>query len=557
MAGRRTDMHRLQELVRLHRMELSQRQMARELRMSRRTIVRALSAFRSANLLEGAADALPPRSELDAAMESAHPRAQGRQERSSVEPWLDEIKRLRGKGAKPKAIHDWLRINKDEYKGSLSALKRAYARLEREAGPRAEDVAIPIESAPGQEAQVDFVYVGKIYDPSRGMLRKAWLFVMTLCYSRHQYLDIVFDQKAVTWTALHMRAFAYFGGVPHVIIPDNLKAAVIRTAFGHGNDISLHRGYRALARHYGFRVDPTPPRSPQKKGKVERSGGYAKHNFFKTHTSVDLDTDRKALWRWNDEIAAKRVHSVTRRQPMEAFESDEREALLALPQTPYDIVTYKWAKVHRDAHIQVDRALYSVPWKLIGQRVEVKMETARITVFDQRGLICTHSRTLPGKRQTLESHLPEHRGELRKRSRQYWIDKASLLGADCERLAEAIFDSDDVLYQLRKVQAVVNYLGKHPPIRANAASRRALHYGALSYMAVKNILLKGLDLEPLETMPRAWATNSQYARRPSTTTQQTTEEPHDDTDRTTPCTEAPETLGRASNAGSSNAGSRG
>ena len=82
MAGRRTDMHRLQELVRLHRMELSQRQMARALRMSRRTIVRALSAFRSANLLEGAADALPPRSELDAAMESAHPRAQGRQERS-------------------------------------------------------------------------------------------------------------------------------------------------------------------------------------------------------------------------------------------------------------------------------------------------------------------------------------------------------------------------------------------------------------------------------------------------------------------------------------------
>ena len=86
---------------------------------------------------------------------------------------------------------------------------------------------------------------------------------------RGQYLDIVFDQKAVTWTALHMRAFAYFGGVPHVIIPDNLKAAVIRTAFGHGTDISLHRGYRDLARHYGFRVDPTPPRSPQKKGKVD------------------------------------------------------------------------------------------------------------------------------------------------------------------------------------------------------------------------------------------------------------------------------------------------
>jgi len=130
------------------------------------------------------------------------------------------------------------------------------------------------------------------------------------------------------------------GGVPRVIVPDNLKAAVIRAAFGVDDEPVLNRSYRELARHFGFRIDPTPPRSPEKKGKVERGGGYVKGNFLKTNDSVDIHVDRRALALWLSEIAAKRRHATTGRPPVELFE-EEREALLPLPAKRWEPVVWK------------------------------------------------------------------------------------------------------------------------------------------------------------------------------------------------------------------------
>jgi transposase len=96
---------------------------------------------------------------------------------------------------------------------------------------RAEDVAIPVETEAGHIAQVDFGYVGELYDPDEGRLRKAYVFVLVLGYSRHMFVRLVFDQKVETWLMLHIEAFEELGGVPAVIVPDNLKAAVIRAAF--------------------------------------------------------------------------------------------------------------------------------------------------------------------------------------------------------------------------------------------------------------------------------------------------------------------------------------
>ena len=519
MAARRTDVHRLQEVVRLHRLGRSKRQIERELRMGRRTITRALDAFEAAGLLGGEAASLPEAGELAAAMTAAQPAKPAPQQISTVASWRAEIERLRRKGAGPTAIHDWLRLNVEDYAGSLSAVKRLCAALKRSEPPDPDDVAIPLETEPGEEAQVDFVYAGKVYDPDRGVLRRCWLFVMVLCHSRHFFCDLVFDQKVGTWIRLHVEALAFFGGVPRVIVPDNLKSAVIRAAFGMGKDATLNRTYVELARHYGFRIDPTPPRSPEKKGKVERAGGYVKRNFLSTHTSVDIGFDRKALWRWAREIAAKRRHGVTGRQPIEMFESDERHALLELPEEAYETVIWKLATLHRDAHVQVDGAFYSAPWEYVGRKLEVKLQGPNVSIYRQGEHLWTHALAKRGQRRTVTSHLPDRRGELRRRSRSYWTEKAALLGPDCLALIEAIFQSDDVLHQLRKVQAVATYLERHPKDRANAASRRALHYGCLSYMGVKNILLKGLDLEPLEDerRERDWASGSRFARDPAQT----------------------------------------
>ena len=132
---------------------------------------------------------------------------------------------LSGKGLGPRAIFDRLRLDHLEFAGSHSAVKRMCRAIQRSRGVQPQDVAIPVETAPGEIAQVDFGYVGKLFDPSTMTLRKAWCFVMVLAYSRHMFVRVVFDQRIETWLQLHVHAFAELGGVVETVVPDNLKQA--------------------------------------------------------------------------------------------------------------------------------------------------------------------------------------------------------------------------------------------------------------------------------------------------------------------------------------------
>ena len=254
-------------------------------------------------------------------------------------------------------------LEHEDFDGSLSAVKRRCAARHRARGVRPEDVAIRVETDPGDVAQVDFGYVGKLYDPDRGVLRKAWIFVMTLGCSRHMVVRIVFDQKVETWLRLHVECFEELGGVPRTIVPDNLKAAVIRAAFGIDQETSLNRSYRELARHYGFVVDPTPPRAPEKKGKVESAVRYVKSNYFKAHAPEDIRDARQGLGRWLSEVAGQRRHGTTGNKPAEAFELEEKSHLLPLPTNRFELVAWQRAKVHRDCHAVFRGEFYSAPWE--------------------------------------------------------------------------------------------------------------------------------------------------------------------------------------------------
>jgi len=516
MGARRIDMHRLQEVIRLHRLGKSSRRIARHLSMGRDTIREYLDVLSKADLLEGPRDALPELGVLAALVRantasSAQPTAT-----STVDPWRDEIVRLRAKGAGPTAIHDHLRVNQSEYAGSLSAIKRLCLRLERAEGPKAVDVAIPVGTKAGHIAQVDFGYAGKRYDPERGVLRKSWVFVMTLGFSRRSFCALVFDQKIETWIRLHIEAFECFGGVPHVIVPDNLKAAVIRAAFTVDDDPVIQRSYRELARHYGFQVDPAPPRSPEKKGKVEAGVRYVKGNFLRTWESIDIHEDQKALRRWMSEIADRRSHGTTARAPIELFEDHERDALIALPRSRFDVVVWKQAHLHTDAHVQIDGAFYSAPWPLLHQELWVRCSSHSVAIYHQDVHQVTHARVKRGQRSTVEEHLPEHRRDLRQRSSEYWVERARSVGAEVEHLVALIFAEDDVLTQLRRVQAIVTHLEGFPHERARAAAKRALHFGCLDYRGIKNILKQGLDLEPLpDERKRAWSKGARFARKPT------------------------------------------
>jgi len=509
-------MHRLQELIRLHRQGLKDRAIGRTLKMGRDTVRAYRHAFTEAGLLVGSVDTLPDVEVLEAALKTELPARPLPPPSSSLESFRPQIAELWQRGAGPKAIFDRLRVVHPDFPGSLSAIKRMCRRLRVERGVSPEDVAIRVETAPGEVAYVDFGYAGLRYDPERGVLRKSWVFVMVLGYSRHMVAYLVFDQKVSTWLALHARAFEELGGVPRVIVPDNLKAAVVRAAFGVNDEPLLHRSYRECARHFGFRVEPTRPRTPEHKGKVESGVKYVKRSFLAAHESVDLPRDDQALQVWLRDVAGSRVHGTTARVPAVVFEQEERATLLPLPRSRYELVLWKKAKLHRDSYVQIDGAFYSAPWPLLHQELWARTTAHEVALFHDDRHLVTHHRVGRGMRATLDEHLPSHRVDLRERSRSFWEKKAAGIGAATHELVVKIFDSDDVLSRLRPVQAIVTHLARFPRERAESAARRALHFGSTTYAAVKNILRRGLDLEPLPSVStRPWLKQARFARSAS------------------------------------------
>ena len=320
-----------------------------------------------------------------------------------------------------------------------------------------------------------------------------------------QHARVVFDQKTETWLELHSAAFKHFGGAPRTIVPDNLKAAVVRGSFGASDrhQLELSRSYRELARHYGFKIDPTPVYSPEKKGKVEASVKYIKHNYFaaKDPKLVDIVEVNADLADWVGRTAGTRIHGVTRERPLEAFEARERQALLPLPDQPYERWFWRQVTVHPDGHAQVDGKLYSVPWRHTGRKLWARACRHTVEFYWEETRVATHERPERGRRVTNVDHLPEHRQELANRSESYWRDQARALDPAIGAYIEEVFASDPVLSKLRDVQAIVSELRKYPLDRAIAAVRRASFYGNYTFVGVRQILRDALDLQPLPMIP--------------------------------------------------------
>jgi len=313
MAARRVKMDRLLELVRLHRLGTGAREVARLLQMSPNTERRYREALQAAQLLTGPVEPLPVLSELKAAVYEQRARpAAPKQEVSKIEAFLSAIKSMMDDGLSRREIHRRLK-KQPEYGGSYAQIKRMVKRLRKEAGVRPEDVAIPVHTEPGEVVQVDFGYVGKLLDPETMTLRKAYVFVGVMGYSRLMFARLVFDQKVETWLRLHVQMFEALGGVPKVVVPDNLKAAVIRAAFTAADETTLNRSYRELGRYYGFKIDPTPPYSPQKKGKVESGVKYLKNSVLKARDGMLIVELQDELDTFVRNTANVREHGTTSR----------------------------------------------------------------------------------------------------------------------------------------------------------------------------------------------------------------------------------------------------
>ncbi len=503
-------MDRLRELVRLHRQGRGTREIARLLGMSPNTERKYRDIFTKAGVLQGDPDALPSLKELREVIPQA---ALPKHECSSIETWTPQVRELIKGGQGPTGIHEIL-DQFDDFTGSLSSVKRLYSVLTAARGPRPEDVAIPVITEAGHVAQVDFGYIGKLVDPATDTLRKAWVFVMVLGCSRHMFAKAVFDQTIATWLQLHVDAFAFFGGVVEVVVPDNLKSAVIRAAFAADEMSVLNRSYRELARHYGFIIDPAPPRQPEKKGKVERSIRYVKGSFYSRRTFTDIGDSNRQLHEWTLHKAGMRTHGTTQQRPIEAFETVEKSALKPLPAKPFALVTWKKGKVNDSSHLSFEKAFWSAPWTLIGKEALVRATPTEVEIHIDNAQVAVHARYPHQLWHTIESHLPEGRRDLRHRSRSHWEARADELGDEVGAYIRAVFDVDKVQRPLRRVASMLRALEAVPVDRAQATCRRAAYFGNYTANGIKAILRKGLDAEPLPGtgISPTWATTPQYAR---------------------------------------------
>ncbi len=408
---------------------------------------------------------------------------------SSVEPYAEIVKELLDQQVEMTTILDRLHENYG-YTGSYSSLRR-YVRRVR---PRAPDVVVRVHTLPGEEAQVDFSPVGQLYDPATDRVRPAYAFVVTLSYSRHQYAEVVFDQKAPTWIALHRRAFESWGGVPGRVVPDNLKAAVLQVLV---DDVVLGEPYRRMAQHYGFLISPTRPGTPRHKGKVESGIHYLQRSFMAGQEFADIRVANERLSTWVREKAGVRCHGTTHQPPLLLFSQQEQAALLPLPSEPFTLCEIKLVKVYLDCHVTIASSYYSVPFRYAGQTLDAYIGERVVQLFAGQELVATHERSLkPGTWHTRLEHYPPDKAAYLERTPVRCREIASLLGPATSQVVEALL-SERPLDRLRSVQGILRLQESVGAQRLEAACTRALHFDAVSYREIKAILNAALDQEPL------------------------------------------------------------
>ena len=490
----------VREMLRRLRAGDSDRRIARELRVSRRTVKKYRERSKGEGWLVGEALVSPAVLE-DVLGEVEASRLCG--PTSGVEPYRGYVEAKRDEGVEVQALLGLLR--EQGYSGSYSSLRRFVSRLEN----NVPTVYVRVETAPGEEAQVDFGYVGSFYDPATKRVRKAWVFVMTLSYSRHQYAEIVFDQKVETWVELHVRAFESFSGVVKRVVLDNLKAGIIKAVV---HDQEAQRSYRELAEHYGFLISPCRPHTPQHKGKVESGVRYVKRNGLAGREFKDIHEANAHLTRWVQDVAGARVHGTTQEKPLVRF---EQECLSPLPGDRYEVVVWKEAKLHPDCHVVFDYSYYSAPHRLVGKKLWIKAMPRRVEVYYRYERLATHERALDrGQRRTLGEHLPPDKlaGLLPEPVRIRAM--ASEVGPFTVEFVDRLLGERPV-DRLRSAQGVLKLRHRFSAPRLEAACCRALAFDEVRYHTVKSILNKGLDLEPVREAhlePGPLPMTSQFAR---------------------------------------------
>ena len=486
----------IETILSLRQRGWSQRRIARELGIDRETVARylrqppappkpALAPIGSSDtdeestpataptgsaVLDG--DSKPARAPTGSAGAASPPAAEGRQAAgrpSECAPWRDAIQAKLALGLSAQRIHQDLAAEHG-FTGSYYSVRRFVRHLEA-------TLELPfrrLECGPGEEAQVDFGS-GAALVGADGKRRRSHVFRIILSHSRKGYSEAVLRQTTDDFLRCLENAFGYFGGVPQRLVLDNLRAAVTRADW---YDPDLNPKVRAFGQHYGLVLLPTRPYTPRHKGKVERGVDYVQENALKGRTFAGLDEQNHFLLDWERTVADTRLHGTTRRQVGTHFLSAERPALQRLPPERFPCFHEARRVVHRDGHVEVERAYYSVPPEYLGRRVWVRWDAHLVRIFNERlEQIAVHVRHEPGRFSTQSQHISGPKISGVERGAAWLLGQVRRLGPHSLRWAEAMLQARGV-EGVRVLQGLLNLAHRHPGDAIERACDIALSHGA-------------------------------------------------------------------------------
>ena len=364
---------------------------------------------------------------------------------------------------------------------------------------RLQDVVMRQPHRAGEKVFVDYAgQHAQVVDPATGEVREAEVFVAVLGASSYAYCEATWTQALPDWTMSHVRALAYFGGAPEILVPDNLKAAVTRA---HLYEPDLNPTYMEFARHYGVAVIPARSQHPKDKAKVESGVRLAgmwilarlrKRTFF---SLAELnDAIAELLVAYNARAFQQRPGS--RRS---LFEELDRPALKPLPAERYQFAEWRRARAHVDYHVSFEQHAYSVPHALSGKELDLRVTATSVEVFYQNRRVASHARSYRrGAFTTVAEHMPEAHRAIAEWTPERLAAWAAKTGPATAQLIEKILASKPHPQQGYRACLGILRLGKSQgEARLEAACQRALALGAHSYRSVAAILKLHLEDQPL------------------------------------------------------------
>jgi transposase len=392
-----------------------------------------------------------------------------------------------------------------------------YATLHRyavaELGFGGKRSTIPVDDGePGQELQVD---VGSVFTLDQdGRRRRVKAFVFTPSVSRYRFVYPCLDERTERAVEACEAAWAFYGGVYEVLVPDNTKAIVERA---DPLDPRINKTFLEYSQARGFVIDTARVRKPQDKGRVERAVRDVRDDCFGGETLTTIEDVRRHAASWCENEYGMRRHSTTNRLPKEHFESAERPHLKPAPEEPYDVPSWSEPKVGRDQLAQVQGALYSLPERFRGRRLTARADRALVRFYHDGIVVKVHERKQKGERSIDRNDYPPEKAAYATRDLDFLKRQAERHGEAIGLFAKALLDGPLPWTRMRRVYALLGLVKRYGAARVDHACQLALINDMLNVTRLRRMLETPRPTPVEEPRPQAAVIPIARFLRPSST----------------------------------------